>query len=88
MSVPIGDARPAGQEGPAGDQRPAGSDAPAGDPRAAGEDTLGAVQQSSFDPAAHTVDEVKAHLDEVDTDERERVLTAERDGKDRTSITG
>lgn len=86
MNVPIGDPRPAGQEGPAGDQRPAGSDAPAGDPRPASEDAP--QQRPSFHPAGHTVDEVNAYLDGVGAAERERVLTAERDGKDRTSITG
>ena len=34
--TPIGDPRPAGEEGPAGDQRKAGEEGPAGDPRPAG----------------------------------------------------
>ena len=35
-NTPIGDPRPAGEEGPAGDQREAGKEGPAGDPRPAG----------------------------------------------------
>jgi hypothetical protein len=39
-STPIGDPRPAGEEGPAGDQRKAGEEGVAGDPRPAGEEKL------------------------------------------------
>jgi hypothetical protein len=38
--VPIGDPRPAGEEGPAGDLRAAGEAGPAGDPRGAGRRTF------------------------------------------------
>ncbi|NUR28505.1 MAG: hypothetical protein HOV76_32385 [Hamadaea sp.] len=40
----------------------------------------------SFDPGQHTVEEVAAYLTEADDAERERVLTAERDGKARKSL--
>lgn len=40
MTTPIGDPRPAGEQGPAGDQRKAGEDGPAGDPRPAGAETV------------------------------------------------
>jgi trigger factor len=82
--LPIGDPRPAGEWGPAGDQRAAGEDAPAGDPRPAGEATV----TPSFDPTEHTVDEVKAYLDEANEDEATRIVEAEKDGKGRKSIVG
>ena len=40
MAHPIGDPRPAGEEGPAGDQRKAGEEGIAGDPREAGETSV------------------------------------------------
>lgn len=85
MSTPIGDPRPAGEEGPAGDQRAAGEEGPAGDPRPAGETTPGNAP-AQYDPSDHTVDEVNAYLANADDDERDRVLEAERSGKGRTSI--
>ncbi len=83
MNVPIGDPRPAGTEGDAGDQRPTGDDGPAGDPRPTGEDAAG----DGFDPADHTAAEVQAHLADTDDAERDRILDAERDGKNRKSLT-
>jgi hypothetical protein len=44
------------------------------------------VSPAPFDPADHTVGEVNAHLDEVDADERARVLRAEAAGKNRRGI--
>jgi trigger factor len=84
MSTPIGDPRPAGEEGPAGDQRKAGEEGAAGDPRPAGEGT--STGSTPFDPSAHTVEEVRAHLDQATPSERDRVLQAERDGKARSSL--
>lgn len=40
-----------------------------------------------FDPAAHPVEEVLAHLNEADTEEATRVLDAEAAGKKRVTIT-
>jgi hypothetical protein len=85
MSTPIGDPRPAGQDGPAGDQRPPGDDGPAGDPRPAG-NTDSKDDGSSFDPSAHTVEEVNAYIAGVGDDEKQRVLDAEKAGKNRTSV--
>jgi hypothetical protein len=39
-----------------------------------------------FDPSEHTVEEVKEYLDGADDAERERVLSAEADGKARKSL--
>lgn len=47
--VPIGDPRPAGQEGPAGDQRAAGEEGPAGDPRPSGEQAPTEVDDTTPD---------------------------------------
>ena len=90
MTTPIGDPRPAGEKGPAGDQRAAGEAGPAGDPRPAGAATVEATESSrpSFDPAAHTAQEVNAYLAGVGEAERQRVLDAEKSGKARVSITG
>lgn len=41
---------------------------------------------ADFDPSEHKVDEVIAHLEQSDDDERERVLLAESDGSDRATI--
>lgn len=41
---------------------------------------------ADFDPSEHDVDEVVAHLEQSDDDERERVLLAESEGKDRKTI--
>jgi len=42
---------------------------------------------SEYDPSEHTVEEVNAHLDVVqDQTERERILSAEREGKARKTI--
>ena len=88
--VPIGDPRPAGEEGPAGDQREAGNGGPAGDPRPTGETAKGGTVSEdvapTYDPSEHTVDEVNAHLADADPDEVDRIIAAERAGKDRSSI--
>jgi len=42
--------------------------------------------EGAFDPSAHHVPEVLAYLAEVDEPERQRVLTAERAGKNRQTI--
>lgn len=39
-----------------------------------------------FDPSAHTVEEVLAHLDTADADEAARVLDAEEAGKNRATV--
>lgn len=39
-----------------------------------------------FDPSTHSVEDVRAHLASADDAERDRVLTAERDGKARTTL--
>jgi hypothetical protein len=39
-----------------------------------------------FDPAAHTAEEVLAHLNEADTEEASRVLDAEAAGKARATV--
>ena len=39
-----------------------------------------------FDPSAHNVDEVRAHLAEADEDERRRVLEAEEAGNARVTL--
>lgn len=59
---------------PSGDWWSDSDDAPTGD--------------ESFDPSGHNQDEVIAHLDEADEDERARVLTAEssREGGSRQKI--
>ena len=88
MSIPIGDPRPAGEAGPAGDLRAAGEEGPAGDPRQPGQATLKGKHSASFDPADHTVAEVKAQLDQADDAERYRILAAEKAGKARASIIG
>ena len=43
-------------------------------------------QAEQFDPSAHTVDEVNAYLADADEAERQRVLQAEADGKDRATV--
>lgn len=45
-------------------------------------------QGGQYDPADHTVEEVNDYLANADDAERERVLQAERDDKDRVGITG
>lgn len=46
-------------------------------------------EAAAFDPGEHTVEQVNAHLDTVTDDaERERILQAERDGKNRSTIVG
>ena len=42
--------------------------------------------EAAYDPADHTVDEVKEYLDGADDAERERVLAAEADGKARKGL--
>ena len=44
-------------------------------------------QPRQFDPGKHNVDKVLAHLEQASEAERDRVLAAEADGKDRTTIT-
>ncbi len=41
-----------------------------------------------FDPSEHTVEDVQAHLADADEAETERVLDAERNGKNRSSLVG
>ena len=55
-STPIGDPRPAGEEGPAGDQREAGKEGTAGDPRPAGEETVKATAKKSTTKKADSGD--------------------------------
>lgn len=45
-----------------------------------------AQEVEAFDPTEHNVEEVKAHLDGADEEERTRVLAAEQDGKARSSV--
>jgi hypothetical protein len=52
MSIPIGDPRPAGEDGPAGDQRAAGESGPAGDPREGGQATVKSATKGDDKPAA------------------------------------
>lgn len=47
-----------------------------------------AAEEAVYDPSEHTVDEVNAHLAEVDDAERDRILAAEAAGRNRTGITG
>lgn len=44
--------------------------------------------EEGFDPADHTVPEVEEHLAESTVAEQERVLAAERDGKERKTLIG
>lgn len=44
------------------------------------------AQDTEFDPAEHSVSEVKAYLEDADEEERQRVLEAERHGKARKSL--
>lgn len=48
------------------------------------------TEQTQYDPADHTVDEVLEHLGTLDPegDEHARILQAERDGKARVGIVG
>jgi hypothetical protein len=41
----------------------------------------------AYNPDDHTVEEVLAHLDTVDADERDRIMAAEVAGKNRKGIT-
>lgn len=43
-------------------------------------------EDTGFDPADHTVDEVVEHLESADSEEAERVLSAEKAGKSRKGI--
>lgn len=45
------------------------------------------ADEEPFDPAEHDVPEVLAHLTEADEEEQARVIAAERDGKNRKTIT-
>lgn len=45
-----------------------------------------AQKVEAFDPTEHNVEEVKAHLDGADEEERTRVLAAEQNGKARSSV--
>jgi hypothetical protein len=66
------------------------------DPAATGEDALKVTyegappvpggSEETFDPSAHTVPEVNAHLASADEDERARVLEAETADKNRTTV--
>lgn len=71
---------PAEEEG-TGDPPPDGEDNSSGED---GKDDDGPL----FDPGAYTVAEVKTRLEGLSDDERDRVIAAERAGKDRAGITG
>jgi hypothetical protein len=45
------------------------------------------VTPGAYDPGEHTVDEVLAHLADVDQAERDRIVAAETAGKNRKGIT-
>lgn len=45
-----------------------------------------ADEQNEFDPAEHDVKDVKKYLEDVNEEERQRVLDAEREGKARKSL--
>lgn len=51
------------------------------------EDLVDEDDDEPFDPSEHDVPEVLAHLAEADEDEQARVIAAERDGKNRKTIT-
>lgn len=59
------------------------AEAPAED---GGEDQEQRLETDAFDPGEHTVGEVKEYLDGADDAERERVLSAEAEGKARKSL--
>lgn len=44
------------------------------------------MSETQFDPSEHNVDDVNAYLKDADADERERVLKAEAEGKDRSTV--
>jgi hypothetical protein len=44
------------------------------------------MTDEQYDPSAHTVDEVNAYLADADEAERTRVLEAEAQGKNRTTV--
>lgn len=45
-----------------------------------------AEQDHEFDPADHSVEEVKAYLEDANEEERQRVLEAEKNGKARKTL--
>lgn len=49
------------------------------------DDTADAADDTGFDPADHTVEDVKAYV-EANPDEAELVLAAEAEGKDRSTL--
>lgn len=64
-----------------------GNDPDTGDPDTGDGDDGGGDGGGLFDPSAHTVDEVNAYLADH-PDDTDRVLEAERAGKNRTGVTG
>lgn len=64
------------------------SSAPAGDPEITETTEAPTAPVETFDPGAHTVADVLAHLESADEVESERVRAAERAGKNRTTILG
>lgn len=44
------------------------------------------MSETQYDPSEHTVDEVNEHLATADDAERERVLKAEAEGKNRSTV--
>lgn len=46
----------------------------------------GAEESKEFDPNDHSVEKVKAYLEGADEGERERVITAEKEGKARKTL--
>ena len=49
-------------------------------------DPAGDDQGNEFDPADHSVEEVKAYVEDATEEERQRVLDAERNGKARKTL--
>lgn len=82
-------------DGPAGITEASRAKADAGeptkDPQNKGDDydpTKGDDPEPEFDPGRHTVGEVNARLRSADPGERDRILAAERAGKNRSGIAG
>lgn len=69
-------------------EEPASVDEPSQDEDVADDDTADDEEDEAgvFDPSAHTVTEVNAHLETADDAERTRVLAAEQAGKSRLGI--
>lgn len=87
---------PAGQETQEGETAEDARQVPEGDPTKAQEEgssdeepaDTGSGETGEYDPADYSVRQVNSYLDSADAQERERVLQAERDGKNRQGIVG